>query len=65
MAWRLLDMALIAQQAMDEDKKNDFYMGKVMQATYFTGVTLPLTIARLDTCIRNGREIAEIPDAAF
>lgn len=65
MAWRLLDMAFIAQQAMDEDRENDFYMGKVMQATYFTGVTLTLTIARLDTCIRRGREIAEMPEPAF
>jgi len=40
-------------------------MVKVMQANYFTGVTLTLTIARLDTCIRSGREIAEMPDAAF
>ena len=65
MSWRLLDMAIIAQQAMDEGKKNDFYIGKVMQATYFVGVTLPLTMARLDTCIREGREIVEMPDGAF
>jgi len=65
MAWRLLDMALIAQRAMDEGGKNDFYAGKMMQATYFTGVTLPLTMARLDTCLRKGREIVEIPENAF
>jgi len=63
--WRLLDMALIAQQAMDKGKKNDFYLGKVMQATYYSGVTLPITMARLETCLRNGREIVEIPDNAF
>ena len=65
MSWRLLDMAIIAQQAMDEGKKNDFYIGKVMQATYFAGVTLPLTMARLDTCTRKGREIVEMPNGAF
>jgi alkylation response protein AidB-like acyl-CoA dehydrogenase len=65
MAWRLLDMALIADQAMDKDGKNDFYTGKVMQATYFAGVTLPLTMARLDTCLRNDREIVEMPENAF
>jgi len=65
MSWRLLDMAIIAQQAMDEGKNNEFYTGKLMQATYFTGVTLPLTMARLDTCIRKGREIVEMPEGAF
>ena len=65
MSWRLLDMAIMAQQAMDEGKKNEFYTGKLMQATYFTGVTLPLTMARLDTCIRKGREIVEMPEGAF
>ena len=65
MSWRLLDMAIIAQRAMDDGKENDFYTGKLMQATYFTGVTLPLTMARLDTCIREGREIVEMPDGAF
>jgi len=65
MAWRLLDMALIAQRKIDEGQEIDFYLGKVMQATYFVGVTLPLTAARLDTCLRLGREIAEIPKKAF
>jgi len=65
MSWRLLDMAIIAQQAMDDGKKNEFYAGKLMQATYFAGVTLPLTMARLDTCIRKGREIVDMPEGAF
>ena len=64
-AWRLLDMALIAQKAMDEGRKNDFYLGKVMQSAYFTGAVLPLTERRLDTCIRTGREIVEMPIGAF
>ena len=58
-------MALIAQRVMDEGKKNDFHLGKVMQATYYAGITLPLTMARLDTCLREGREVVEMPDDAF
>jgi alkylation response protein AidB-like acyl-CoA dehydrogenase len=65
MAWRLLDMALIADQAVEKGGKSDFYTGKLMQATYFAGVTLPLTMARLDTCLRNDREIVEMPEDAF
>jgi hypothetical protein len=65
MVWRLLDIALIAQRAIDEGKKNEYYKGKVLQATYYTGVTLPLTMARLDTCLRGGREIVEMPEEAF
>jgi alkylation response protein AidB-like acyl-CoA dehydrogenase len=65
MAWRLLDMATVAQQRIDEGQAIDFYLGKVKQATYFVGVTLPLTAARLDTCLRPWREITEIPEKAF
>jgi len=65
MGWRLLDMALIAQGYMDQGPKTDFFLGKVMQATYFLGTTLPLTEARLDTCIRDGREVVDIPDGAL
>jgi alkylation response protein AidB-like acyl-CoA dehydrogenase len=65
MSWRLLDMALVAQRAMDEGKKQDFYLGKVMQASYYAGVTLPLTMARVETCLREGREILDIPVEAF
>lgn len=65
LVWRLLDMAAIALRTMDENKKSDYYLGKVMQATYFAQVTLPLTVARLATCIRNGREIVEMPQEAF
>ena len=64
-SWRLLDLALIAQKAINDGKQNDYYFGKVMQATYFAGVTLPLTMARLETCLRNGREIIEMPVMAF
>ncbi len=60
-----LDMAIIAQKAMDRGTRNDFYQGKVMQATYFCGTTLPLTMGRLDTCLREGQEIVEMPEEAF
>jgi alkylation response protein AidB-like acyl-CoA dehydrogenase len=63
--WRLLDMALVAQRTIDSGKKNDFYLGKVMQATYHSGVTLPITAARIETCLRTGREIVEMPQRAF
>lgn len=65
MAWRLLDMAVIAQRAMEERGENAFHKGKVMQATYFVDVMLPLTAARLETCVRTGREIVEMPEEAF
>ena len=41
------------------------YEGKVMQASYFVGMTLPLTMAPLDTCVSRGREIVEMPNKAF
>ena len=63
--WRLLHMALLAQELIDQGDKNDFSLGKVMQATYYTDVTLPITMARLDICLRKGREILDIPDTAF
>jgi len=64
-AWRLLDMGILAQQIIDEGRGSAFYAGKVMQASYFVGTTLPLTMTRLDTCGRRGREIVEMPNKAF
>lgn len=64
-AWRLLDMALIAKRSIDRDGPNDYYMGKVIQATYFMHTILPLTVARLSTCVRGGREIVEMPEKGF
>ncbi len=64
-AWRLLDMAVIAEKRMAQKGKTDYFLGKVMQATYFAGVTLPVTLARLETCLRREREIVEMPDRAF
>ena len=64
-AWRLLDMAVIAGRIMAEKGESDYYRGKVMQATYFAGVTLPVTLGRLETCLRKGREIVDMPEGAF
>jgi hypothetical protein len=65
MVWRLLDMALIAAQAIEKGRKSNFYIGKIMQATYFTDVTLPHTLATADTALRLGREVVEMPEGAF
>ena len=64
MCWRLLDMAVIAAETLKK-KKSDFYLGKIHQATFFTDMTLPHTLATLETCLRPGREVIDIPDAAF
>ncbi|MFP4453896.1 MAG: acyl-CoA dehydrogenase, partial [Desulfobacterales bacterium] len=66
MTWRLLDMALIAyDRAGEKGRKNDFYRGKVLQATFFADLVLPHVIKRAQICTRQGREIVDIPDAAF
>ena len=65
MAWRLLDLAVIAQGQIEAGGENDFLSGKVLQATYFTGTTLPLTLARMETCLRPGREVVDMPEGAF
>jgi len=55
-------MALIAQEpAKKKGKKYDFYRGKLYQAKYFVDTTLPLTMDRIETCMRPGREIVEMP----
>jgi len=65
MVWRLMDMAVIASKDVAVKGTSDYLIGKIKQATYLAGVTLPLTMARLDTCLRAGREIVEMPDGAF
>jgi hypothetical protein len=65
LAWRLLDMAVIAQKIIDNRKESPFHWGKVIQASYYVDVTLPLTLARLETCLRIDREIIEMPKEAF
>jgi hypothetical protein len=59
-------MAIIAHPSTrQKGKESDFYKGKVLQATYFVDMTLPHTLATIETCCRHGREIVEIPDNAF
>lgn len=65
MAWRLLDMAIIASDAMKPGKENNFYLGKVLQAKYFLDVTLPHTRATIATCLREGREVVAMPLKGF
>ena len=65
MAWRLLDMAAVAVTAMVNGRESDFYRGKILQASYFADVTLPHTAATLGTCLREGREIVDMPEKAF
>jgi hypothetical protein len=65
MVWRLLDMAVIAQRKIEEGDKSDFYVGKVMQATYFCDTTLPSLMARLEICGKTSSEVTEFPEDAF
>jgi 3-(methylthio)propanoyl-CoA dehydrogenase len=65
MAWRLLDMAVTALRLSGEGRDGDYMTGKFMQAAYFTDTVLPLAVARLKTCLREGREVIGMPDSAF
>jgi hypothetical protein len=66
MVWRLLDMACIAwERSQKKGRKNEFFRGKVAQATFFADFVLPHTTTRAGICLRSGREIVEISDAAF
>lgn len=66
MVWRLLDLARIAfDRSQKKEGKYDFHRGKVLQATFFADTTLPQTRATIGTCLREGREILEMPDKAF
>ena len=65
MVWRLLGTAIIAQKRIDGGDKSDFYTGKIVQARYFADVTLPLLQAHAETFMRPGREVIEMPEAAF
>ncbi len=70
LSWRLLNMAIISDNLLSKmsdrsGRKAYLYKGKIFQARYFIDVFLPQTIARLKSCIRDGREIAEIPDESF
>lgn len=65
MVWRLLDMAIIAARAIERGKSSEFYIGKVLQARYFADITLPHTLATVETCLRKGREVVEMPIKGF
>ncbi len=65
MAWRLLDMAVIAIRAIDKGQKSHFFTGKLLQATYFADVTLPHTLATMENALRQGREVIDMPVGAF
>ena len=65
MTWRLLDMAVIATRAIEKGKKNHFFSGKLLQATYFADITLPHTLATMDNALRQGREVIDMPEGAF
>ncbi len=66
MVWVLLDMAVIAYPYNEKKgKKNDFYRGKVLQATYFVDTTLPHTLATIEICQRHGREVVVVQAHAF
>lgn len=64
-------MGIIAAKSLSNrelsitNSKKLFYEGKIIQATYFINTVLPKTMAHLDMCIREGREIIEIPEDAF
>jgi len=58
-------MAVKATRAIEKGKKNNLYTGKILQATYFTEVTLPHTLASMDNALREGREVVEMPEGAF
>ena len=65
MAWRLLDMARVACEATQRGKGNDFYRGKILQASWYVDLTLPHSLATIDCCLRQGREILDMPENAF
>ena len=66
MGWRLLDMAVIAfDRCQKKGAWGDYFRGKVDQATYFIGTILPHSMAALEICLRDGREIASMPVNAF
>jgi len=65
-AWRLLDLARVAWPFLSRSNGGDaFYRGKVLQAMYFVDTFLPVTRATIQTVLRGGREVVEIPDEAF
>lgn len=64
MAWRLLDLARVAASRANA-ARSDYLLGKIHQATWWVDMTLPHTLAAVDSCLRPGREVVEMPEAAF
>jgi hypothetical protein len=58
-------LAVSATRAIAKGKKSNLYTGKIMQAIYFTDVTLPHTLATMDNAMRAGREVIDMPEGAF
>jgi hypothetical protein len=66
LAWRLLEMAVISDEALSKGMAGgEFYRGKILAATYFARETLPQTQARLRTRLGTEREIIAIENAEF
>ena len=64
--WRLLDMAVAALKNIDEGRgPEDFYKGKILQATWYADTVLPLCVTEMGSCLREGREIVDMPLTAF
>ena len=65
-AWRLLDMAAIAARALSAGSTDkDFYLGKILAATYVAKELLPQTRARLGAIMEGAREIIEAANEQF
>jgi len=66
-SWLLLDLAVIAEKQVEKAKgsKRDYFEGKILQASYYVDTVLPQTLVNMETCLRHGREILDIPNNAF
>ncbi len=64
-SWRLLDLAMISEKLQEKASKKEYYEGKILQASYYVDTVLPQTLVNMETCLRHGREILDIPDNAF
>jgi len=64
--WRLLDMAVIAERALTTGTTDkNFYLGKILAATYVAKELLPQTQARLGAIMEGAHEIIEATEEQF
>ncbi len=64
--WRLLDMAVAAHKKIQSGRgPEDFFKGKILQATWYADTVLPFCITEMTGCLREGREIVDMPISAF